>query len=241
MTLHPAYLWIGKEAQLHDRAFAFLKEQLCSQGGCDVCTQCRNITRKQHHLLLWITPENGYTLAQLEPVRETIVFALQPGEQFFIVLEHAELLNQACANSLLKSLEEPNEGYHFILLAQKAAGILPTIRSRCVVELLKGFTEHEHHPLAHFFMPASLTKVADLLRELEKARIPERDIPGLIDTLLQYWRDRLENAVEKGTLSESEAVQQVIQCLERAQLLTPMPGSSKIVLRNLFLQLVHAL
>jgi len=62
------------------------------------------------------------------------------GEQAFIsplmgrgrvfLVHAAERLHVAAANGLLKALEEPPAGVHFMLTAEQAASVLPTIRSR---------------------------------------------------------------------------------------------------------------
>ena len=39
-------------------------------------------------------------------------------------------MNEATANALLKSLEEPPEGVHFLLVSHAAERLLPTVRSR---------------------------------------------------------------------------------------------------------------
>ena len=49
-----------------------------------------------------------------------------------VLLYHAEKMNGESANALLKVMEEPPEGVLFLLTAQSLAGVLPTIRSRCV-------------------------------------------------------------------------------------------------------------
>lgn len=43
----------------------------------------------------------------------------------------AQNLNGSSANAMLKIIEEPPEGVLFLLTASSAAGVLPTIRSRC--------------------------------------------------------------------------------------------------------------
>jgi DNA polymerase-3 subunit delta' len=49
-----------------------------------------------------------------------------------VVLVHpAEAMNPNAANALLKALEEPQPGAHFILVSHRPARLLPTIRSRC--------------------------------------------------------------------------------------------------------------
>lgn len=47
-----------------------------------------------------------------------------------IVIEPAEAMNEATANALLKSLEEPPAGVHFLLVSHAAERLLPTVRSR---------------------------------------------------------------------------------------------------------------
>lgn len=53
-----------------------------------------------------------------------------------IVLQPAEAMNAAAANSLLKILEEPPATVYFILISDNHRRLLPTIRSRCRVLLL---------------------------------------------------------------------------------------------------------
>lgn len=54
------------------------------------------------------------------------------GRQRVVLVHPAEDMNRNAANALLKGLEEPQGQVHFILVAHRPAGLLPTIRSRCV-------------------------------------------------------------------------------------------------------------
>jgi DNA polymerase III subunit delta' len=47
------------------------------------------------------------------------------------IIEDADKMNDASANALLKTLEEPPETSHIILIASRADSLLATIRSRC--------------------------------------------------------------------------------------------------------------
>ena len=49
-----------------------------------------------------------------------------------VLLYHVERMNEESANALLKVMEEPPEGVLFLLTADSLAGVLPTIRSRCI-------------------------------------------------------------------------------------------------------------
>jgi DNA polymerase III delta prime subunit len=50
-----------------------------------------------------------------------------------ILIDQVTDLNRFCANSLLKSLEEPPQRTLFLLLCQSLGTLLPTIRSRCQI------------------------------------------------------------------------------------------------------------
>ena len=47
------------------------------------------------------------------------------------MIHPAETLNPAAANALLKTLEEPSQNTHFLLVTHQANFLLPTIKSRC--------------------------------------------------------------------------------------------------------------
>ncbi len=48
-----------------------------------------------------------------------------------LIIWHAEKMNTACANKLLKWIEEPNKGTSILLLTEEENGLLKTIQSRC--------------------------------------------------------------------------------------------------------------
>lgn len=48
-----------------------------------------------------------------------------------VIMHQIERMTTAAANSLLKTLEEPPEGVRFLMTAQRAGKLLPTILSRC--------------------------------------------------------------------------------------------------------------
>ncbi|MCB1023099.1 MAG: DNA polymerase III subunit delta' [Acidobacteria bacterium] len=49
----------------------------------------------------------------------------------YFIIEEAEKMSQGASNALLKTLEEPAETTHLILITSKPASLLSTIRSRC--------------------------------------------------------------------------------------------------------------
>ncbi|MFM7027967.1 MAG: DNA polymerase III subunit delta' [Chakrabartia sp.] len=63
------------------------------------------------------------------------LFATKPSlsARRVVVIDDADALEISAANALLKRLEEPPPGTIFLLVAQSAGRLLPTIRSRCRV------------------------------------------------------------------------------------------------------------
>jgi DNA polymerase III subunit delta' len=57
-------------------------------------------------------------------------FPPHEGRAKVFVIKRAEELSHAAANALLKTLEEPGSGTHFVLLSSAPDSLLPTIRSR---------------------------------------------------------------------------------------------------------------
>ncbi|MDP2816355.1 MAG: hypothetical protein Q8O19_06725, partial [Rectinemataceae bacterium] len=53
------------------------------------------------------------------------------GQARVVIIDPADAMNPAAANSLLKMLEEPPESVHFLLVSSHWRRLLPTIRSRC--------------------------------------------------------------------------------------------------------------
>ncbi len=52
--------------------------------------------------------------------------------KYIAIVDGVETISEAGQNALLKTIEEPGEGAHIILIAESKSGILPTIVSRCI-------------------------------------------------------------------------------------------------------------
>lgn len=238
LIIPPAELWIGSHDALIDEAHQYLQKFFCAHGGCGTCTTCLQIRQQQHHGSIWIAPEKGYTLESLTVIFETMAFALQPDQHIFFVIQKADYLTTACANSLLKSLEEPKAGYHFLLLAHRADALLPTIKSRCII---KTFTSHSVDPAyEQLFALLSSSTHRDptvFLKAIDASKINERESSELLDSLLSYWIKIYSGAVNKGDKEGKKKALAHIEVLKAALSEPPMPGSSKLFWKNLFIQM----
>lgn len=71
---------------------------------------------------------------KIDHVRELIsACTVKQQQDVFIVITSAETMTTEAENALLKLLEEPKPGYHFILFTKDISSILPTILSRAEI------------------------------------------------------------------------------------------------------------
>lgn len=70
-------------------------------------------------------------IEQIRDLTDFINVSSHRGGAKVALIHPAEALNVNAANALLKNLEEPPPGTHFVLVAHRVQFLLPTIRSRC--------------------------------------------------------------------------------------------------------------
>ncbi|MEP7123581.1 MAG: DNA polymerase III subunit delta', partial [Byssovorax sp.] len=155
--VHHAYRFEGPDGTGKElAAFALAQALVCTAGdplGCGRCDACRRAVtfsderpHSPHHPDVKIIerafyppetftpPKNEATQISIEQIR-TIVLAHaayppHEGRARVFVVRRAEELSVGAANSMLKTLEEPRNGTHFILLTARPDRLLDTIRSR---------------------------------------------------------------------------------------------------------------
>ncbi len=86
-----------------------------------------------HPDLVWLQPRGAQHM--VEEVREKVIRSASyrpfEGEKRVFVIEAAEAMKDESQNALLKTLEEPPDFVHIILLSSEPAQLLETIASRC--------------------------------------------------------------------------------------------------------------
>ncbi len=147
-----AYLITGPEQigkSTLARAFA---QALCCEapqdktglGACGHCRACRLVHDGSYPDLRLVEPVNDQI--RIEQVRDLIrEAALSPtsGRHKVFVVPSFERANANAANALLKTLEEPTETTRILLTSNEAAGLLPTITSRCQIVALRSLPADE--------------------------------------------------------------------------------------------------
>ena len=71
------------------------------------------------------------TVDEAQDIIKTLSLKAFSGGHKVLIIWHAEKMNAACANKLLKWIEEPNKNTSILLLTEEESGLLKTIQSRC--------------------------------------------------------------------------------------------------------------
>jgi DNA polymerase-3 subunit delta' len=101
---------------------------------CGSCDPCRKIARGALPDLIHVEVPEGRTRILIDQVREIErIVAYHPfsGDVRVIIIDPADLMTEDAAAAILKTLEEPPSGTHFILVTSRASSLPPTILSRC--------------------------------------------------------------------------------------------------------------
>lgn len=102
---------------------------------CNECVSCKTFTAGNHPDFYYLQPEGKAKNIKIEQIRQMqSQIALSPylADKRVVLIDGAEYMNEAAANSLLKTLEEPTGEVVFILVTANKDMLLPTILSRCM-------------------------------------------------------------------------------------------------------------
>ena len=100
----------------------------------DKCSCCQSIRSQKHVDILWLEPSSKsrqIVVADVENLINRMNKTSFTGGWKAAVILHADRLQSAAENKLLKILEEPPERSILILVSENVNGLLPTIKSRC--------------------------------------------------------------------------------------------------------------
>lgn len=242
---HPASLIVGLPAQLQSHVEAMLQKAFCPRlkssdnkdTGC-FCVECRKIKNRQHPGFVWIGPEKSYTVDDIQIIFDRSKFALDDDQTFYFILENVQLLTTATANRLLKILEEPPQGYHFMLLTTNAESIVPTILSRClVIELAPTqalSTKDEHPLLAYFYNGMQKIDPVGFEQELKKQALNDTQSLELLQRLIGIYTNRIRSNIQNGQ-EIAHDTKHTQEYLLKALRKPPQAGSSELFWKNLYL------
>ncbi|MFC0308239.1 DNA polymerase III subunit delta' [Gallibacterium trehalosifermentans] len=173
-----------------------LCEHKQAEQACGHCRQCQLFQHQSHPDFYWIAAEKGKKIS-IESIREVIDKLSRHSQQTaakVVYIQGVELLTEAAANALLKTLEEPTEHCYFLLQTDIEHQLLATIYSRCQLWTLpqptldqavkwlieQGFPQSEALQTAltmNYYRPFAAKK------SLEEGEVAQR-----LDFLRQFWK-----------------------------------------------------
>jgi DNA polymerase-3 subunit delta' len=129
-----AYLFHGPPGTGKRTAARALAAELLAAGEQDSDAARKRVLAGTHPDLTWVKPTGAHVM-RVSDVEEPVVSAatrtpFESSRRVF-VLERADTMNDEVANRLLKTLEEPPEFVHLILLTDALGQVLETVISRC--------------------------------------------------------------------------------------------------------------
>ena len=145
-----------------DFAIAISKYFLCPKSrtnneSCNSCNQCSKIDNNDFLELKIIDTEGMWIKkGEMDELQEIFSRKSLIGKRKIYIINNANKLNESSSNSILKFLEEPEEGITAILIVEKTNQLISTIVSRCqIISLVPNLINEDKN---------TLEKVAHILR-----------------------------------------------------------------------------
>ena len=121
---------------------SFVKAILCDNNNCSDCTLCKRIDDGNYPELKIIEPDGMYIKKhQIIDLQQVFSRSSVEGSKRIYIIKDCEKMRPEAANSMLKFLEEPEEGIIAILMTNNINNVLSTIISRCKVVKLNNLLD----------------------------------------------------------------------------------------------------
>ncbi|NBV40522.1 hypothetical protein EBR77_01640 [bacterium] len=177
-----------------------------------------------------------YTIALVDELLEQTRYTLEHNEFRVFIFLGAHHLNQASANRMLKQVEEPHAGYYFFFCTQTPHLMLATIRSRCMIHQV--YSEQNMQQLPPCLQPFVTLQVhhpVDFSKQIEASKMKETETYQAYEWLLEHWKNQYKKIVLANPQNtEQKKVEAIIDVLLSSAAKLPMPGSSKLFWKQLY-------
>ena len=126
---------LGKQHLANQFAFSLLCAKPQGNGlSCGHCNRCLLLNAETHPDFIQISPDEpgkAITIGQIRSLVNRLNLKPQFETYRIVIINPADLMNNAAANAFLKCLEEPTERTVILLITDKPARLPATIVSRC--------------------------------------------------------------------------------------------------------------
>jgi DNA polymerase-3 subunit delta' len=191
---------------------------------CGECSACQQVEAETHPDLLQIGCPDGKQELPIDLLlgppdrrgREGLChdLSLRPmsADRKVAIIDDADCMNEASANALLKTLEEPPAGSILFLITPALEPILSTIRSRCQPIRFAGLATSD---VAALIVETGLetdAKVAEAVARMSEGSLTVAS--QLLDEGVRALRSGLDEALRAGTQDAFAAAQKIIESIE---------------------------
>ena len=201
-NLSHAYLFdLNNNVYAEKMVFAFIKSILCKEHldkeEYNNCYKCKRIDEENYSELKKIYPDGQYIKKeQLDELQKNFsTKALESNYRIYIIYD-ADKLNTSAANSLLKFLEEPEEGILAILLTNNVNKVLKTISSRCQILNFKQNNVNEFISINNIEKDITLYKLLFTVFKISDINLIEEYHREFINSVLKYIKYYETNGVK---------------------------------------------
>ncbi|HSK72744.1 MAG TPA: DNA polymerase III subunit delta' [Pyrinomonadaceae bacterium] len=237
---------IGKRLFALELAKVFVCQNSKTIEACDSCNACRRAEvfnlpktgdKDENEKIFFselsdiglVRPAGKFiTVKQIRDVETEANFRPFEASARFFLIDDADKMNDAAANALLKTLEEPPAASHIFLITSRPMSLLPTIRSRC--QMLR-FAPVDAKEIESYllktkkFAPDDAELIARLSRgslgyaleiDLEKFRVQREAMQKVLESLLMK-KDRaalLRTAEEMNDAKNKDVYENYLEILE---------------------------
>lgn len=184
----------------YELALSFAKYILCpfnysNLDKCKNCFQCKTINQNEF-IELKILEADGQWIkkSQLDELQSDFSKKTLVGNKKIYIIKSAEKLNVSSSNSLLKFLEEPEEGIIAILLVENVNMLLNTIVSRCQIVSLKNNNFSSHLSTIEILAEILKTKREEKIEFIENENSKQK-INDIINFINYYEKNKTNTII----------------------------------------------
>ncbi|MBQ7140755.1 MAG: hypothetical protein IJO32_04560 [Bacilli bacterium] len=177
-----AYLFqVDGSLENNEFVFSFIKKIICMQNPNNSEIICKRIDEGNYPELKIIKPDGQWIKKeQLLELQEQFNKKAIESNRMVYLIESAEKMNSSSANTLLKFLEEPEEGIVAILLTNNIHNVIETIVSRCQIINLKNENIKEN-----IYSEEYINNALNFIEYLEKNKI------NTLAQIQDLWNNKL--------------------------------------------------
>ena len=168
---------------------SFAKNMICKEhytnnqncGNCNIC----HLIDKNYYADLKVIEPDGQSIKKEQILTLQKELSLKSSNDFnqVYIIKEANKMNLSAANSLLKFIEEPEDGIYGILITNDRKQILPTILSRCNLISLKSLKKQE-------YLEEDIKKVCEFIKLFHQKK--EDSLAYLKEYFFTYCKTRDE-------------------------------------------------